>query len=164
MLFRSGMLMLSACSGEETKTDTSKKEQKKESSADLSQFADDEGDMWTDSWSTDTASGVSVNISTRALVELPKVKQMSTVEVQRYTFNEENKKKIAEAIFGGEVYYYDEEHLPKAEIQELLDTWQENEEISEKAIQELKGQEGKEKDLSDMEEELKEERDRKSVV
>lgn len=154
-----GIVVLSACSsGEDNGSGDKKGAQRKESSTGLSQFADDEGDMWTDSWSTDTASGVSVNISTRALVELPKVKQMSTVEVQRYTFNEENKKKIAEAVFGGEVYYYDEEHLPKAEIQELLDTWQENEEISEKGIQELKGQEGKEKDLSDMEEELKEER------
>lgn len=152
------IVVLSACASHGNSGESKEGVQKKESSPDLEQFADDAGDMWTDSWSVDTASGGPVNISTNALVELPKVKQMSTVEVQRYTFNEENKKKVAEAIFGTEVYYYDDEHLPKAELQELLDMWRENEEISEKAIQELKGQEEKERDLGDMEEELEEEK------
>ena len=43
-----GLFVLSACSDDETGQEVSEQEQKKESSADLSQFADDHGEIWYD--------------------------------------------------------------------------------------------------------------------
>ena len=139
LMFTAGMLILSACSGGEA--DEEVQEQKKESNVSLSQFASENGETWGDSWSTDTASGASMDIKVNALIEVPELKQMSTVEVQKLDFNEENKKKIAEAIFDGELYYYDEEHLPVTQIRELLDTWQKNKrfkEVAEEAEERVK--------------------------
>ena len=142
LLIMTGIAVLSACSSDgESSPGNEEGAQRKESSASLSQFASENGEMWDDSWSTDTASGTSMGIRTNALIEVPELKQMSTVEVQKLDFNEENKKKVAEAIIDGELYYYDEEHLPVTQIRELLDTWQKNKrfkEVAEEAEERVK--------------------------
>jgi len=113
-----------ACSAADDSGPENQKERAgRESSADLGQFAGEKGSIWNDTWSARTTGGASVQVNLMAFIEIPAHKQMSTVEVQRYDFTEENKRKAAEGIFGGEVYLNDEKHLPKPEIRELLDTW-----------------------------------------
>ncbi len=129
----------------------------RESSAGLGQFAEEKGSIWDDTWTAKTASGDSVQVNLTAFVEVPDLEQMSTVEVQRYEFNEENKRKAAEGIFG-EVFLNDEKHLPVQEIRELLDTWLDIERAQQKALEELKQEEGKEGEIKDLESDLKTDR------
>ena len=92
-----GIVVLSACSaGENDEKGSGQDGQKKESSADLSQFAEAKGDTWQDSWTEETASGANVRVNVQAETVLPDLKQMSTVEVCPYELNEENRKKLAE--------------------------------------------------------------------
>lgn len=95
-----GIFALSACSaGENGGTERRESGQKKESSAGLSQFAEEKGETWQDSWSEETASGSTVRVNVLAETVVPDLKQMSTVEVCPYEFNEENRKKLADALF-----------------------------------------------------------------
>lgn len=148
-----------ACSAADDSGRENQKERAgRESSADLGQFAGEKGSIWNDTWSARTTGGASVQVNLMAFIEIPAHKQMSTVEVQRYDFTEENKRKAAEGIFGGEVYLNDEKHLPKPEIRELLDTWLDIERRQQKALEELKQEEGKEGEIKALESDLKTDR------
>lgn len=115
-----GLLCLSACSGGNEESGTQETGQKKESSADISQFSDIDGTTWQDSWVEKTASGVSVNIDVNAYTTIPDLGRMSVVEVERYEFSEKNKKEIIEGLFGGEVCYYEMGKRPEFIVNKLL--------------------------------------------
>lgn len=128
------MLVLSACGDEKNPADNTS-EPKKEGEV-LSQFAEDDGTMWEEEWEIKTASGDAVKAVVSATVRVPRISQMSTVEVKKYELNSENKKRIAEAVFDGEIYYGDEEKLPRAELQKLLDQEQEDQKSMEESWEE----------------------------
>lgn len=87
----------------------------------LSQFAEDDGKIWEESWEEETASGYSIGVDIDAVINVPEISRMSTVEVRKYDFSSENKRKVAEAVFDGEIYYGDTERLPRSELRKLLD-------------------------------------------
>lgn len=100
VMIMTGIFVMSACSnGEDGGTRKKESGQKKESSADLSQFAEAKGETWQESWSEETASGSTVRVNVLAETVVPDLKQMSTVEVRPYEFNEENRKKLADTLF-----------------------------------------------------------------
>lgn len=100
VMIMTGIFVLSACSnGEDGGTGKKESGQKKESSADLSQFAEAKGETWQDSWSEETSSGSTVRVNVLAETVVPDLKQMSTVEVRPYEFNEENRRKLADTLF-----------------------------------------------------------------
>lgn len=101
LMFVAGVMVLSACSVEEKGVETEEGQggQKRESSADLSQFSAAEGDTWKESWSEETAGGDTVQVNLLAETVLPDLKQMSTVEVRPFDLGEDNKKKLADALF-----------------------------------------------------------------
>ncbi len=64
-----GLFLLSACAGREEEKKLGQTRQKKESSAEVSQFSDIDGTTWQDSWVEKTASGVAVNIDINAYTD-----------------------------------------------------------------------------------------------
>ena len=114
------ILVLCACAGGEKKSSDDNLEQEEENKEVLSQFAEDDGTTWKDSWMEKTASGDSIQVDINASVVIPSLSRMSTVEVSKYDFSNENKKHVAEAVFDGEIYYGDVEKLPKSELKSLL--------------------------------------------
>lgn len=120
------IILLSSCGNGEINPERAGDGQKKESTVDLSQFAEEDGKVWSESWSEKTADGTSVGTGVSAYISIPKLERMSTVEVRRYVFSQdekrdqENKKKMAEGIFEDGICYYDMERLPKSEIQKRL--------------------------------------------
>lgn len=87
----------------------------------LSQFAEDDGTIWNESWMEETASGYSIGVDIDAVINVPEISRMSTVEVRKYDFSSENKRKLAETVFDGEIYYGDTERMPRSELRKLLD-------------------------------------------
>lgn len=100
-----GLFLLSACAGREEEKKLGQTRQKKESSAEVSQFSDIDGTTWQDSWVEKTASGVAVNIDINAYTTIPDLKRMSVVEVEKYEFDNKNKKELLEGLFGTEIWY-----------------------------------------------------------
>ncbi len=135
---------LAGCSaGDEGSSGKKEAEQKKESSADVGQFAAEAGSIWNESWGVKRTDGEgTIHVDLMAHVEVPGLRQMSTVEVQTYACSERNKRKMAETIFDSHVSLYDEKHLPKFEIQERIDAWSKAESEEQKAVRELEGENG----------------------
>ena len=155
-----GIFALSACSGGEAKPDGQEKEQKKESSADVSQFADCDGDIWTESWNSKTASGMDFTAKLNAYMSLPELKRMSTVEVRKYSFNNENKKKLAEGIFEKDIYYNDDRKLPKSVLKQYVGYAESSIEYYEDQLKEIReGKKESSSTQSEIEELIKEQRD-----
>ena len=132
-----GIFALSACSGGEAQ-DGQGREQKKENRADLGQFADCDGDTWVESWNGKTASGMDFSVNLNAYISLPKLKQMSTVEVRKYVFNNENKKKLAEGVFDKDIYYYDPKKMPESELKQYLESAESGVAYYEDQLQDMK--------------------------
>lgn len=130
-----GCFALSACRGGDPEGE--EKAQSKESSAQVSQFADARGDIWQESWSEKTASGASVRINISSLTRVPKIDRMSVVEVRRFDFNEENKRKLLESVFGSEIYDYESEKLPKYELQRYLAEYEKDVENGDKSMEKI---------------------------
>lgn len=103
------VFVLGSCGNDNGKSEENKSGQEKEERGVLSQFAEDNGTIWKESWTVETAGGDSVSVDVNADITVPKLSRMSTVEVTKYEFNQENKKKVAEAVFGEEIYYGEEE-------------------------------------------------------
>ena len=155
-----GIFALSACSSGESKLDGQEKEQKKESSADLNQFADCDGDTWMESWNGKTASGLDFSAKLNVYMSVPKLNKMSTVEVRKYTFNNEDKKKMMEGIFDKDIYYNDDEKLPKSVLKQYLRGAEGAVEYYEDQLQEIKdGNTESGSSRSEIEELLKEQRE-----
>lgn len=155
-----GIFALSACSSGESKPDGQEKEQKKESSADLSQFADCDGDTWMESWNGKTASGLDFSAKLNVYMSVPKLNKMSTVEVRKYTFNNEDKKKMMEGIFDKDIYYNDDDKLPKSVLKQYLRGAEGAVEYYEDQLQEIKdGNTESGSSQSEIEELLKEQRE-----
>ena len=135
---------LAGCSsGEEGGSGKREETQKKESSADLKQFTDEIGSIWNESWEAKRSDGEgTINVNLKAHIEVPKLKQMSSVEVQTYACSEQNKRKMAETVFDSWVDLYDEKHLPKFEIRERIDAWRKVESSEQKAVRKLEGEKG----------------------
>ncbi len=115
------VFVLGSCGNDNGKSEENKSGQEKEERGVLSQFAEDNGTIWKESWTVETAGGDSVSVDVNADITVPKLSRMSTVEVTKYEFNQENKKKVAEAVFGEEIYYGEEEKLPGFELEKLLE-------------------------------------------
>lgn len=112
---------LVSCVNDNGKSEENKSGQTKEESGVLSQFAEDDGTIWKESWTVETAGGEAVSVDVNADIIVPKISRMSAVEVTKYEFNQENKRKVAEAVFGKEIYYGEEEKLPGFELEKLLE-------------------------------------------
>ncbi len=112
---------LVSCVNDNGKSEENKSGQTKEESGVLSQFAEDDGTIWKESWTVETAGGEAVSVDVNAGIIVPKISRMSAVEVTKYEFNQENKRKVAEAVFGKEIYYGEEEKLPGFELEKLLE-------------------------------------------
>lgn len=155
-----GIFALSACSGGEAEPDVPEQGQKKESSADLSQFADCDGDTWMESWNGKTASGLDFSARLNVYMSVPKLKRMSTVEVRKYVFNNEDKKKMMEGIFDKDIYYNDDNKLPKSVLKQYLSGAEGSVEYYEDQLQKMKdGNTESGSSQSEMEGLLKEQRE-----
>lgn len=123
------MGLLTGC-GEEKKVDyriegvkEETQEETDEGRSGVLQFAEEE--TWNETWTIDDGENVA-EVRIEADIVLPDTEQMSVVEVCVPEFNGEYKKQIVGRIFGGEeVYYHDFEHLPKKELEEMYDMFEE---------------------------------------
>lgn len=86
-LLLSAILILSCCSG------CGKVEEKQ------SEFAGDKGKMWKEDWTITQENGKEVSVSAHALMHVPEMKQISTVDVAAYELTKENKEKIRKGLF-----------------------------------------------------------------
>lgn len=130
------VLVCSACTGDSSNPDEGRTG-KAESGEKVSQYAGDDGRVWLESWKTETASGVSVQTDIHAPVSVPELSRMSVVEVGRYRYSSENKKRIAESLFGDEIYYYVAEKLPGSELERLIGEERERMEYKEETLKKL---------------------------
>lgn len=131
------LLTLPACGGSEKDVSDRTSEQGEEKGELLSQFAEDDGATWKESWEEKTADGDSIVVEIAASIVIPRIPRMSTVEVRKYDFNSENKKKVAEAVLGDEIYYGDIDKLPRSELEKLLEQEREALQESNESWQEI---------------------------
>lgn len=110
------VLSCAGCGKEETGPE---EKQSQAGAVRVSAYKDVAGTTWEETFKTETSFRIEdkeekeliVNIDAR--IDVPKVEEMSVAEVKEFTLDSENKKAVAEGIFGSEVYAFDTEKLPK---------------------------------------------------
>lgn len=123
-----GILLLTGC-GEKVVdygTDGTEKAaaEAKAGSAGVEQFAD--AGHWTAQWSVMRENGSTIDIDVDADIWTWDVKEMYVIGVSELDIeDEECKEKIAGNIFdAGNIYYYDNVHLPKKQLEEKIDLYE----------------------------------------
>ncbi len=122
-----GMGLLSGCTEENVEyniegvTEADRKETNDKKGG-VEQFAD--APSWNEMWTIQREEGEPVSVEIDADIRIPKVEQMSVVEVAVPEMDAEYKKKIARKIFGNEdVYYNDISHLEGQEPENNNDVY-----------------------------------------
>lgn len=91
----------------------------------LTQFEGEE--KWEEAWTVETEEAVT-EIQVNAKIVVPKVEQMSVIEVEEPEFDEEYKEQVAKNLFDNEEIYYGHslvQYIPKKDLLELIDTYKE---------------------------------------
>lgn len=87
--------------------------------------------IFTDEFTVNTDSG-EVKITISAKPSLPKCETMSVMEVEQISYTTKLKEKVLKSYFAdSQIYYYDEKHLTKTELQNMIDFLNETDDLPE---------------------------------
>lgn len=93
----------------------------------LKQFADElaNDSHWREEEKRELPDGSWLFWEVDAEISVPDVEQMYVVDVEESIFDEAEKGRLADKLFGDEIYYYDTEHLPKNDLAQRQSRYQE---------------------------------------
>lgn len=117
-----GILMISGCGKKEVDYDIDKNVNKENTTNAESQLAQFKGaEKWKDDWNVTDKNGTEKNVIINADILVPELDNMSVIEVERAATGEEFREQFLKSFFeGNDIYYHDEEHQTKAEIEKRI--------------------------------------------
>lgn len=128
--------MLSGCSDKKVDYDTNSEETSKETSESLAQFADAE--KWSDEWAVSTENG-SINFVIDAQTNIPDTTSMSVVKVEDMVIDSSFIEKLVKNFFGEtKIYYHDEAHWTREELEEEIENLESKMETYEKPLEDAR--------------------------
>lgn len=113
---------LSGCGKKEVDYDVEKngnKENAENAESQLAQFKNAE--KWKDDWNVTDKSGTEQNVIVNADIVVPELDNMSVIEVERVGDDKDFREQFLKSFYeGNDIYYHDEEHETKAEIEQRI--------------------------------------------